>query len=341
MAKNILKTVSKKIQGILEKNKKNNDHHIQSKNKQRTEKQAVRQKEKVVNEKPAREAEQSDRTKLSGKSAKKWTDFDYDAMDGDEFEYFCAKLLQANGFTDVELTKKTGDLGVDILAKKEQITYAVQCKCHTANIGNQAVRDVYSGKQCYHCMVGAVMTNRFFTKAAMELAAEHNILLWDRKKIQQFIYNAKRQIYAVGEEITAGEYWIFGEEDGRWKCVIAKDREASSILFQIVSEGRYDVEVKDGEYLILEEAKFCPVTSRKSMWYNSGWFAVKVGRELEAGMYRLSAADEEVGGYYAVYRSARYMDTEKIQSDFFEDQIFVELTEGTYLLGENCYLQKM
>ena len=52
----------------------------------------------------------------------------YDEMEGHEFEYFCADLLEKRGFEEVEVTKGSGDYGVDILAEKDGVTYAIQCK---------------------------------------------------------------------------------------------------------------------------------------------------------------------------------------------------------------------
>ena len=39
-----------------------------------------------------------------------------DELDGHDFEFFCADLLRAQGFIDVEVTRGSGDFGVDILA---------------------------------------------------------------------------------------------------------------------------------------------------------------------------------------------------------------------------------
>lgn len=58
-----------------------------------------------------------------------------DQMDGFEFEYYCADLLSANGFVNVEVTRSTGDYGVDILAEKEGITFAIQCKRYSKPVG--------------------------------------------------------------------------------------------------------------------------------------------------------------------------------------------------------------
>ena len=103
-----------------------------------------------------------------------------DEMEGHDFEYYCADLLKANGFLEVEVTKGSGDFGTDILAEKDGITYAVQCKCYDKPIGVKAVQEVYAGRDYYDRMVGVVMTNQYFTQPAVELARKLNIMLWDR-----------------------------------------------------------------------------------------------------------------------------------------------------------------
>ena len=110
-----------------------------------------------------------------------------DEMEGHDFEYFCADLLRKNGFLDVEVTKGSGDYGVDILAEKDGVTYAVQCKCYNAPIGVKAVQEVYAGRDYYDRMVGAVMTNQYFTSAAVAAAGKLKILLWDRGYIDSMM----------------------------------------------------------------------------------------------------------------------------------------------------------
>ena len=103
----------------------------------------------------------------------------FEDMEGHEFEYFCADLLKRNGFTEVEVTKGSGDYGADILAQKEGVTYAVQCTCYTGPVGVGAVQEVYAGRDYYDRMVGAVMTNQYFTSPAVKAAEKLKILLWD------------------------------------------------------------------------------------------------------------------------------------------------------------------
>ncbi len=112
---------------------------------------------------------------------------DMDLMEGHEFEFFCAELLKKQGFLEVEVTRGSRDYGVDILASKDGVTYAIQCKCYTTPIGVKAIQEAYAGRDYYDCMVGAVMTNQYFTTPAVEVAKKLKILLWDRGYLDSVI----------------------------------------------------------------------------------------------------------------------------------------------------------
>lgn len=103
-----------------------------------------------------------------------------DEMDGHTFERWCADLLKKIGFQNVEVTQGSGDQGVDILAVKDGIKYAIQCKCYSSDLGNKPVQEVNTGRAIYHCQIGAVMTNRRFTAGGKEAAEATGVLLWDR-----------------------------------------------------------------------------------------------------------------------------------------------------------------
>lgn len=110
-----------------------------------------------------------------------------DTLEGHEFEYYCAELLQKKGFVDVEVTKGSGDFGADILAEKEGVTYAIQCKCYTSPVGVKAIQEAYAGRDYYDRMVGAVLTNQYFTAPAVEAAKKLKILLWDRGYLESML----------------------------------------------------------------------------------------------------------------------------------------------------------
>jgi len=115
----------------------------------------------------------------------------FDEMDGHEFERYCAGLLKKGGFTDVKVTSGSGDFGVDILASKDGITYAIQCKRQTGNVGNKAVQEIYSGKEFYKRHIGVILTNQYFTNGARETAERTGIILWDRDKLEGMIASAR------------------------------------------------------------------------------------------------------------------------------------------------------
>lgn len=105
---------------------------------------------------------------------------DMDLMEGHEFEHYCADLLRRAGFLEVEVTRGSGDYGVDILAERDGVTYAIQCKRYDGPVGVKAVQEAYAGKDYYDRMVAAVMTNQYFTRPAVDVARKLKVLLWDR-----------------------------------------------------------------------------------------------------------------------------------------------------------------
>ena len=112
---------------------------------------------------------------------------EFDLLEGHECEYYCADLLMKRGFQEVEVTRGSGDYGIDILAERDGVTYAIQCKCYSAPVGVKAVQEAYAGRDYYDCMVGAVLTNQYFTQPAVEAAKKLKILLWDRGYLESMI----------------------------------------------------------------------------------------------------------------------------------------------------------
>jgi len=107
---------------------------------------------------------------------------DVDLMDGLDFEQYIAELLDDLGFKKVEVTKGSGDQGVDVMATLANTKYGIQCKRSGGAVGNKAVQEVLAGIIYYDdCNRGVVVTNGKFTKSAIELAERTDIILWDRE----------------------------------------------------------------------------------------------------------------------------------------------------------------
>ena len=105
-------------------------------------------------------------------------------MDGWEFEEYAARLLKKNGFRHVEVTRSSGDQGVDILAERGGTSYAIQCKHYTGKISNKAVQEAYAGAEYYGCDVPVVLTDSSFTRSAQELGESIGVELWDGEALR-------------------------------------------------------------------------------------------------------------------------------------------------------------
>lgn len=116
-----------------------------------------------------------------------------DKMTGLEFEEYTAQLLKRIGYSHVAVTKASGDQGIDVLATKDGVRYAIQCKNYSNRLDNTPVQEVYAGKSFYHCDIGVVLTNSTFTQSAHILANSIGVLLWDRATLQDMIRRANRK----------------------------------------------------------------------------------------------------------------------------------------------------
>lgn len=98
-------------------------------------------------------------------------------MTGYDYEYLVADYLKAKGYSRVKVTQSSGDYGIDVLASKGNIRYAVQCKYYSNPVGIKAVQEAVAGMAHYGCNGAMVVTNSTFTEAAQTLAKENGVLL--------------------------------------------------------------------------------------------------------------------------------------------------------------------
>lgn len=110
-----------------------------------------------------------------------------DSMSGDEFEFFCQNLLLMAGFARVTVTKLSGDFGADILADRDFVSFAIQCKRYSANVGSDSVQQIYSAKEIYRKDIAVVITNSYFTEHAIKMANQMGVKLWDREILSKFL----------------------------------------------------------------------------------------------------------------------------------------------------------
>ena len=132
----------------------------------------------------------------------KYQNVDLDCFDGHQFEYFCAELLSYNDYSNVKVTKGSGDHGIDIFANKSGRKYAIQCKCYKSKVGNKAVQEAFSGANYYSGYIPIVMSNSYYTPQAIDEARKLNVILWNRSDVSQMIAIANKKIFQNNKRLN-------------------------------------------------------------------------------------------------------------------------------------------
>jgi restriction system protein len=102
-----------------------------------------------------------------------------DQMSGHRFEEYLGTLFRRLGY-HVELTRRHGDYGADLVVTKGKTRTAVQAKCWSKRVGVKAVREAVASKGMYGCDSALVVANREFTQQAQKLARANRVELWGR-----------------------------------------------------------------------------------------------------------------------------------------------------------------
>lgn len=109
-----------------------------------------------------------------------------------DFEHFVAKLFNSMGY-EAQATSRTGDYGVDVIAKKDAEIIAIQCKKYQEgnNVGNQEVQRLLGAMLFKDLKAdrGIIITTSDFTRQA-GIQAEDNPIELRNKTI---LHNAVRK----------------------------------------------------------------------------------------------------------------------------------------------------
>ncbi|MDR6121347.1 restriction system protein [Bacillus sp. SLBN-46] len=124
-----------------------------------------------------------------------------DAMDGIQFEHYLKELYLIKGFS-AEVTKASGDYGGDLLLKKDGKKIVVQAKRYSKDVGIKAVQEVIGAKSYYSADEAWVVSNRYFTKAAIELAQKSHIKLVDRDELIDEILGMNSGVKTISQTQT-------------------------------------------------------------------------------------------------------------------------------------------
>lgn len=85
-----------------------------------------------------------------------------DLLSGTQFEELVAAVLRRRGYS-IRTTRITGDYGVDLIATKDGVKTAVQCKRYSKPVSLSAIQQAHTGMTHYACQRSMVVTNSIFT----------------------------------------------------------------------------------------------------------------------------------------------------------------------------------
>jgi restriction endonuclease Mrr len=107
-----------------------------------------------------------------------------------EFEEFVAKLFRAMGYS-TEVTSKTGDYGIDVIARRGIETIAIQVKHYMEgnHVRNTDVQRLLGSMKLktIRATHGVLVTTSRFTVQAKVQAEETDVELWDKNVLHQMV----------------------------------------------------------------------------------------------------------------------------------------------------------
>lgn len=109
-----------------------------------------------------------------------------------DFERLCKEELERQGFR-AQLTLVTGDHGADIIAERNRLRIAIQCKKYAGTVGNKAVQEIVAASRHYRCGIGIVVSTGDYTRGARQLAATNDVLLLHVSDLQDLLGILDRQ----------------------------------------------------------------------------------------------------------------------------------------------------
>ncbi len=113
---------------------------------------------------------------------------DIDSMSGIQFETVLSHLFRSEGY-DVKLTPKSGDYGADLVLRKGSDVIVVQAKRYSDYIGISAVNEIIGASGYNKANKKWVITNQFYTNAAIVQAHKNKVKLLDRDDLILMLRN--------------------------------------------------------------------------------------------------------------------------------------------------------
>lgn len=117
---------------------------------------------------------------------------DIDSVSGYDFEEILLYLFRYFGYKTT-LTKKSGDYGVDLFARNKSAKYCIQAKLYyNHSVGASAVQQIHTAKEYFGYDYAVVVTNAKYSKQAIDMANQLNIVLLAREDLSKMLRELKK-----------------------------------------------------------------------------------------------------------------------------------------------------
>ncbi|MBI2574451.1 restriction endonuclease [Candidatus Woesearchaeota archaeon] len=145
----------------------------------------------------------------SPKQVKEWKEIDvgiqtdFQHLNHFQFERFVSIVFEKMGY-QTYVTRKTGDYGIDVVAKKGDEIIAIQVKQNAKgnNVGNVIVQNVLGSMRKFKAEKAIIITTSDFTIQAKEQARDEPIELWNGKYFKTLV---RKYLIDSGSEIASKE----------------------------------------------------------------------------------------------------------------------------------------
>lgn len=115
---------------------------------------------------------------------------DIGASSGGNYEREVANIVRSCGWA-AQVTKGSGDQGVDVIASIGLRRAAIQCKYFAKPVGNAAIQQITSGRVHYRAQIGLVVAPNGFTESARALAKSNGVILCHHSDLKRELAKLK------------------------------------------------------------------------------------------------------------------------------------------------------
>ncbi len=109
----------------------------------------------------------------------------FETMTGKQFEGAIQDILESKGYKTKTLP--WNDYGADLIAEKEGIKLAIQCKRYSTQVGLHAIQEAFTGCRYYNCDKAWVITNSSFTFQAESMAEKCGVRTINSRGLENLI----------------------------------------------------------------------------------------------------------------------------------------------------------